>query len=327
MAFRFRLGEPFDEGFRRIALEQIDRAQSQLAQADDQSVAIHESRKALKRVRALLRLMRPAIGDEIFRRENSDLRDIGLSLSGARDRHVLLETAMKLDAMGRFERRSVADNLRQTILGAGTESEPVRMKAAAERLAGVRDRLSTVTATGSGFAIVGEGLEKSYRTARRAFRHAYAEPSDEAFHEWRKGAQRHWRQMSLLSRAWPELLEARVGEARALSQLLGDDHDLAVLVAFVHSEAAASLRKETAAIVETAARGRQEELRAAAHPRGDRLFATGARQLRKNIGEYWEAAARLKQLERDESPTKPKRIRRPAVPPKGRRRPHAASKA
>ncbi len=67
--------------------------------------------------------------------------------------------------------------------------------------------------------------------------------------------------MTLLSRAWPDYLGARASEARKLSQILGDDHDLAMLVVFVHSDAAAGLGNEQAAIVEKAARQRQAELR------------------------------------------------------------------
>src|SRR4029079_11449710 len=117
------------------------------------------------------------------------------------------------------------------------------------------------------------GLERSYRRARRAFSAAYRNPSDEAFHEWRKGAQAHWRQMTLLSRAWPDYLGARAAEARNLSQLLGDDHDLEVLVAFVPSEPGAAMRGEQAALIERAARQRQGELRLTARPYGERLFA------------------------------------------------------
>ncbi len=53
MAFRFKLGEPFDEGSRRIAVEQIERAQSSLHdKRGDQAIAVHETRKSLKRLRA-----------------------------------------------------------------------------------------------------------------------------------------------------------------------------------------------------------------------------------------------------------------------------------
>jgi len=320
MAFRFKLGESFEEGFRRIALEQIDQATAQLSQDGQQAVAVHETRKALKRLRALLRLMRPAIGNDAFKSENAQLRDIGLSLSGARDRHVLLETASKLAAAGRLGRRGVAESLQQAIQAANGAGEPLSFGGAAQRLGEARKRLAKLTVEGSGFDVVGEGLEMSYREARRAFHHAYEEPSDEAFHEWRKGAQRHWRQMGLLSRAWTDCLEARAREARELSQLLGDDHDLAILSAFVHDDSATGLREEAAAVIETAARRRQQELRTAARPRGDRLFVAGAKRLRRDVAVYWDAAVRLKALQKDDSSAPPARVRRSGGP---RRRPPA----
>ena len=327
MAFRFKLGEPFEDGFRRIALEQIERASTQLRRDDDQAVAVHETRKALKRLRALLRLMRPAIGRDAFKSENAELRDIGRSLSGARDRHVLLETANKLDAAGGFGRRGVVERLRQAIAAANGAGEPLSLSAADERLGECGKRLATMAVTGEGFAIVGDGLKRCYREARDAFQSAYASPSDEAFHEWRKGAQRHWRQMALLSRGWPDYLDARAGEARALSQLLGDDHDLAILVAFVHSDAASGLAGETAALIETAARKRQDELRAVARPHGDRLFADSAKQLTRNVAAYWDAAVRLKEQESNEEPAPvAKRVRRTTAAPR-RRGQAAPSKA
>jgi CHAD domain-containing protein len=322
MAFRFKLTESFADGFRRIACEQIDRASTQLREDGQPAVTVHETRKTLKRLRALLRLMRPAVGHEAFKAENAYLRDIGLSLSGARDRHVLLETANGLASGGRLGRR-VAESLRQAILATNGQGEPVSLRDAAERLASARQRIVALPVAGTGFDVAGEGLEASYREARRAFRRAYAQPSDEAFHEWRKGAQRHWRQMVLLARAWPGYLEARAQEARELSQELGEDHDLAMLVAFAHSDSAANLKGEVAAIVETAARRRQEELRDAARPRGERLFADKPALLRRNIGICWSAAVALKDLQaRAEAASAARTVRksaprrRPAPPPK-----------
>ncbi len=122
--------------------------------------------------------------------------------------------------------------------------------------------------------------------------------------------------MTLLARAWPEYLGARASEARTLSQLLGDDHDLAMLVAFVHSDAATTISGEHAALVEKAARQRQAELRACAKPRGERLFAEAPERLRRSIGVYWQAATALKEHELDEAgaETPAKRIRRQSAP-------------
>jgi hypothetical protein len=175
------------------------------------------------------------------------------------------------------------------------------MKLAHSRLGEAKRRLAQLQLEGKGFDIVGAGLEASYRKARRAFHRAYAEPSDEAFHEWRKGAQQHWRHMALLSRAWEGCLNARVAEARALSQLLGDDHDLALLVGYVHSEPASALSGPQVAGIEKLARQRQDELRAVARPRGLRLFAEGGRGLRRRMAAYWEAAVALKEQEPDDA--------------------------
>ncbi len=251
MAFRFKLGEPFEEGCKHIAREQIERAQSQLRDIGDQAVAVHETRKSLKRLRALLRLIRPAIGEDTFKQENAQLRQIGLSLSGARDRHVLLETVNKLEAAGGLGRKGLAQTLRRSLLAANGEGAPVdgaAMKQAHSLLNEAKKRLARLRIAGSGFDIVGPGLEACYRGARRAFRSAYDEKTDEDFHEWRKGAKHHWRQMPLLSRAWHGYLGARASEARNLSQVLGDDHDLALLVAFVRSDAAAGITGEQAAV-------------------------------------------------------------------------------
>jgi len=316
MAFRFKLAEPFEDGVRRIAREQIERAQCQLKGSGDPVVAVHETRKSLKRLRALLRLIRPALGETVFREENVKLREIGRGLSSARDRHVLLETITKLEANSGLARKGLGQAVRDAIhIENGKESpavEAAAMKQTQGRLMEAKKSFGQLRLSGKGFEIVGPGLETSYRKARRAFHKAYAEPSDEVFHEWRKGAQQHWRHMALLSRAWNECLGARVTEARTLSQLLGDDHDLALLMGFIHSEQAGGLGAARVTAIEKLARQRQRELRTIAHPRGVRLFSEGARSLRRRIGAYWEGAVVLKEQEPDEEEPKetPKKTQR-----------------
>jgi len=321
MAFRFKLAEPFEDGVKRIAREQIERAQSQLKGSGDAVVAVHETRKSLKRLRALVRLIRPAIGDSAFREENARLREIGAGLSGTRDRHVLLETVAKLEANSSLGKKGLGQVLRDVLQVTNGREDPAAevaaMKQALSRLAEAKKRFAHLQLEGKDFGIVGPGLEASYRRARRAFRQAYAEPSDEHFHEWRKGAQQHWRHMGLLSRAWSGCLNARVAEARALSQLLGDDHDLAMLVAYVHSERGGEFGAAQAAAIEKVARQRQEELRAVAHPRGVRLFTEGARSLRRRIAAYWDSAVALRDLVPEEE--EPKGHKEPKEPKEPRK--------
>jgi len=315
MAFRFKLAEPFEVGVKRIAREQIERAQCQLKGSGDAVVAVHETRKSLKRLRALLRLIRPALGESGFREENARLREIGHGLSGTRDRHVLMETVSKLEASSSLGRKGLAQAVREVLQAEngtdGATVEVAAMKQAQSRLVEAKKRFAQLQLSGRGFEIVGPGLEASYRKARRAFRGAYAQPSNEAFHEWRKGTQQHWRHMVLLSRCWSGCLNARVAEARALSQLLGDDHDLALLIDFVRSQSADTLGTSQIATLEKLAQQRQGELRAFAHPRGVRLYSEGAKSMRRRIGAYWEAAVVLKDHLPEEEPAKapPKKTR------------------
>ncbi len=128
-----------------------------------------------------------------------------------------------------------------------------------------------------GFAALEGGLEKSYRHARKATKYAYDEPTDENFHNLRKAVQWHWRQMSLLARAWPDEFAVRVSAARELSQLLGDDHDLAMLTGAASTTADMSVEQKDAVVA--LCQHQQQVLRATAEYRAKRLFAETAASL------------------------------------------------
>jgi len=324
MAFRFRLAETFEEGCQRIAREQIERAQAQLKGPDDPVIAVHETRKSLKRLRALLRLIRPALGESVFHHENAQLRETARILSSARDRHVLLETVAKLEAAASFQKKGLGQAVRAALTATNGEQSPIfestALRQAQGRMAEAKKRLARLRLLGRGFDVVGPGLEACYRRVRRAFRAAYVELTDEAFHEWRKGAQQHWRHMLLLTRAWPASLAARASEARSLSQILGDDHDLAMLIAFLRSDTGSRLG-EDAAVIEQLARRRQQELREIAHPMGLRLFAESPKALHHSVAAYWDAAVALKERAPDEEA--PRASRKPAAHATRRRRPAA----
>ena len=82
-----------------MALGQLDLAIELLSTARNggpDEDAVHETRKALKRLRALVRLLEPELGAQAFARENAALRDAGRRLAGARDAEVMVGT---LDAL------------------------------------------------------------------------------------------------------------------------------------------------------------------------------------------------------------------------------------
>ena len=68
-----------------------------------------------------------------------------------------------------------------------------------------------------------------------------------------------WYHARLLEEAWPRMLKAQANEAHNLSDVLGDDHDLAVLATqFDHGGHAADVALDETALRELIARDRAE---------------------------------------------------------------------
>jgi CHAD domain len=301
MAYRFKLNESVAVGASRIGLEQIDIAQARLASRDDLATAIHDARRCLKRLRALMRLIRPALPESTYRRETGRIGATGKLLSHARDQHVMQQSLAKLETRFDALPRSVRAKLTK-LMANGEDASRSARAGAQERRQALKDlELARKFFAGMerrpiDFEHVAAGVERSYRRARRAFRDAYEHPTDEAFHDWRKTVQQHWRHMQLISHAWPEVLRGRAGEAKELSRLLGDDHDMHVLLAFAADRGRSVLAGDELEMLTTICRSVQDELRTQAKPRGARLFAEPASSLRERVVRYWSAARDLSAL-------------------------------
>lgn len=317
MAYRFKLNEPFEDGVRRIGLQQIDRAIVQLKSSGNAGVAIHESRKTFKRIRALLRLVRPGLVDEVYENENARYRDIGRSLSQARDRQVLMETVDRFEqeAVGRTKTAFTAARSRLTVGPPNEAHTQVPAVAMDEVIAG-RAAMAELEISGAGYDTAWDGLERAYRQAGRGFETAYKTLDDEAIHDWRKRVQTHWRHMSLLSEAWPELMAARIATAKQLSTLLGEDHDISVMLETLRAQSSTDLQHPDPKsaggkpvrgkpalsphqhkLAQEFAIDRQSQLRAISRNLGHRLFAESAAAFRARMSLYWVSAQADGQLQ------------------------------
>ena len=85
MGFSFKKSETLEENLRRVILRQGNKALSHLEKEDgDLHHGVHQARKRFKQIRAILRLVRPALGDK-YTMENVAYRDMGRKLSDLRD--------------------------------------------------------------------------------------------------------------------------------------------------------------------------------------------------------------------------------------------------
>ena len=93
-SFEVRPGESVLHAVRRIARHEIDDMLMHLRAGPRRHEAVHEARKSSKKLRALVRLMRDAIGEKRYRRENTTLRDAVRPLAAMRDAEVPLRKRM-----------------------------------------------------------------------------------------------------------------------------------------------------------------------------------------------------------------------------------------
>src|SRR3712207_5368852 len=162
-SFRFDPAAPVPEEVRRVALGRIDHALDELRVRSDSSreEAVHEARKDMKKLRALLRLLRGELGDRVRARENAAFRDTARHLSGVRDADVMLAT------LGALEERygelpGAARRLRPALVAhrfrASAGSVKPAAKAAAAILDEARERIEGWPLERDGFVAFEEGL-------------------------------------------------------------------------------------------------------------------------------------------------------------------------
>src|SRR5687767_7156781 len=97
MAYRFKRKEDVDDGVCRIAAERVERAISRLKRSRNPlGEAVHEVRMDIKKLRALLRLVRQAIGKKTFQREAAALREAAACLAAVRDARMKVQTIQRL---------------------------------------------------------------------------------------------------------------------------------------------------------------------------------------------------------------------------------------
>ena len=290
--YRLRPDEGAAEGIRRVARGQIDLAVELLegGEGDGLDEAIHESRKAFKRLRALVRLARDELGDETYRRENEIFRDAGRALSGVRDARVMVDTLEGVTSRygdeipaGGFAGLHGALSAEARAAHERVENDAAAVRGVLGKLRAARARVDTwPLPQDEGLRVLAPGFERIYRRGRRAERAAAAETSTEALHELRKRAKDLWHAAQLLRPAAPKRMKKLARRAHGLSDVAGEDHDLAVLLGGAR-ERARTLRPGELELLDALVARRRMELQREALARGRRVYRRKPRKLANRI--------------------------------------------
>ena len=296
MEYRLKQGESVPEGVRRMAAEQLDRALDHLGRQDgERDKHIHEARKATKRLRALVRLVRRDLGDEVYALENQCYRGAGQRLSGLRDATVLVETLDRLvESLGKDVPKSRFARVRTWLVErrdraySQVDSNNRAVQEVIADLAQARERLEHWNLQRRGWGGVRVGMQRMYAQGRRDFAAAYVLPSDEAFHDWRKQVKYLWYHTQILENIWPSVMQSIAEELDQLGELLGQDHDLAVLHTTVLTEFPRAGATATLLALERRIGEVRTRKQARARPLAERIYLERPREFSRRLGGYWQ---------------------------------------
>jgi CHAD domain-containing protein len=284
-------GDSFGDGMAVAARLIIADARRALTDPElSDAEAVHEVRKALKRWRALLRLLARPLGEQADQMR-TEARELMRALAGARD------AQSALDALADLRKADVpfSETSMKTIVGRMTAIRDAAEKTAFTK--DMRDRLSRYLdyATLSlerwplkaiNFDAVADGLIATYRRARQLVPDNWAETDAEHLHDLRRRVVEHGHQMGLIEPLWPRLGKVWAEEAQRLRNRLGACQDLAVLTNLTAPhQPLAPWRSRLVPVIDAR---RATHLKTAARLAG-RLFAEKPKAFRRRIAALWSA--------------------------------------
>ena len=264
-----RRSEPVGRGVPRIVLGHLAAAQRCLRGTTVSEAATHELRRQIKRARAALRLLRPGVKAGEFRAVDAQLARCAARWSALRDMQVLRP---QLRALGLL---ALAPALSAT-LPRSARSARVTSAARAEMQAAIA-QFAALAVTGADWQMLEAGLRRSYRHGRRAMRKALSTRRDEDWHRWRRNAKHLALQLAMLQ-AWHSPPIRRIArDAGRLERILGEDHDLAVLLERLHEQPDFRDQQRSQVLQQ------RERLQRSALAIGKSLYAEAFRHLRRKL--------------------------------------------
>ena len=293
MGYKLKGSKSFSHEIKGIVTEQIDNALDCLKRSGrNKDEGIHEARVCVKKIRALLRLVKDSLGPASFESEDKAYRDTARSLSKIRDSAAMLEITDKLvDHFSGQLSKGAFVNVRKTLAGAKNAKQPKQesaMSEAAKQLREAQRRIQTWPKVKHTVAL-SKGLKRVFKQGRDKFTVAYDDPSIASFHEWRKQVKHLLYQSMILTPLWHNTMKTLSGELKTLGEYLSEDHDLGILRDLVTEQPDDSNdRTEIEAFIALIDQ-RRNELQEEARVLGLRIYADKPRVFASRAEAYWRA--------------------------------------
>ena len=261
----------------------------------DPSGTVHESRKTIKRIRSLLKMIRDGSGYGFYFRENRFFRDLSRRMAPARDLCVLLEILNSLEKKypGRLKKAGL-NILRDHITGMMEKhlqhliQSPEGFAFIAGELEGAVQRIKETLTVSDGFNSIGTGIGRIYRRARNYLSEMGLDPPMELLHEYRKNCRYLQFQMELIQPIFPTVLKAYASSINDHTEILGKIRDYQRFDVFIHHDLPGVLPDPELALILDAVKHQRSKAMTGLFRKGRFIFAEKPGAFIDRIHMYWD---------------------------------------
>ena len=283
----------------RILLEQFHYIIMQ-SEKDQEEIheSIHETRKSMKRIRAVLRMIRDEIGYSSYYRENTFYRDLSRNLSEIRNFEVLsgsiqnlqkdLSNTIPPDVFALLE----GELGRQRNLVAGGPAVLTQLlKEIARKIEIARDRIYDFPIKHNDFRAFEGGLFRMYRQGKKYLQDVRENPTPNQLHDLRKRLKYFWYQVEILQPIFPGPMKAYASTLEKIGENLGVYHDLEVLQEFL-SELTIIPDPQVKEALQEACLARKSMLLYNIWPLAEMAYSEKPEAIISRLSSYWKVYAR-----------------------------------
>jgi len=273
-------------------LRQLDLAASELVSVGDpeSDEAVHDARRRVKKIRAIIRLIRPVLDEP--HRSDPDLRRVSKMLAPVADGKGVIDTLNEL--LQRYRKqlpRKTAAAIRSDLIAREKQidrkaAQDGVLQEAKRTLRLERKRVKSWKLSEDGFRAIAPGLKDSVRRAREGMVTAWLHPSAGNHHTWRRHVKDHWFHVRLLQGRCNGGLQPYQHQLEALDGVLGEYHNLVLLHEILISDGYLN-QLETARCLSVVSRY-QRMLRRHAELLGVRIYSDKPGRYVRRVARLWE---------------------------------------
>jgi CHAD domain-containing protein len=285
--------EGFKDGIHRILDTLHDEAAKYIMSRSRQHISIHELRKNVKKIRAILRLIRHEIGIEKYRELNDRYRNLAGQVA------VLRDDTSQIELLESMQKKVDDPQIRRTISKAIRQVQRKRKKEFDEfykskkhntvyyYILSSKEEMQKLDFNGDPDYFILQSLKRIHNRARSAMETSGLLKSDEVYHYWRKQVKYLMYQLTVLNLAWPAYFKIYISELNKLGNLLGKLHDLNLFNEHIHEEKLIVLKPAQKRIMLKYIYRKRAELKKKIAITGEKLFSESSEAFSMRIHDFW----------------------------------------